>query len=169
MLLLRGLAHRDMRNQFYLDTLITADLLEDLRRDLRDFVGKGEAAQLLGCSDIMFRSLLARVLPQGWIQGLKRGKLFRRSDLTRLLERIGSLGRTVEDTRLHVTLHKAAIILGSSSPAVLSLILEQELPVAVRPGEPLRLDSLLVDRRDVAALQRAGRSQELSRPSPSQT
>ena len=96
------------------------------------------------------------------------GKLFRRSDLTRLLERIRSLGRTVEDTRLHVSLHKAAINVGSSSAAVLSLILEQELQVAVRSGEPVRLDSLRVDRRDVAALQRAGRSQELSRQSPSQ-
>lgn len=169
LLLLRGLAHRDKWNEFYLDTLITADVLESLRRDLDDFIGKVEAAQLLGCSDVMFRWLLAEGLPGGWVKGLKRGKLFRRSDLTRLLERVGSLCRTIKDPRLHVSMHKAAIILGKSSPAVLGLVLDQVLPVAIRAGEPLRLDALLVDKRDLAALQRARRSRDPSCPSTSQT
>lgn len=37
-LLLRGLARRDMRNQFYLDALITADLLKNLRLISRRFL-----------------------------------------------------------------------------------------------------------------------------------
>lgn len=152
-LIRRGVGNRDGSGAFVLSCPLTRKMVEDLRREHRDYLNQTETAAALGCSFAMFKQLQrAGIIRPEDGDGRWRRKGYHRPTLVTLLTRLaGKARRTPKPNPDWCTFELATRKANCSVPQIVQLILDGKVVVRACLTEELRLDTLLVDASDVVA------------------
>lgn len=157
LLIRRGLATRDADGRFQPKGVLTRSLVDGIGREQRDFLDQKDTVEVLGCSFAMFKQLQrAGILVATDGQGLRRRKGYERAMLVSFLDAVGGKSVVVAEPPRHLcSLELATRILRCSVPDIVRLLLDGLVQAPARLTPVLRLDSLLVDPRDLVPHLRA--------------
>lgn len=150
-LIRRDLARRDTEGRFQLECVLTRALVDDIRGEKHDYLDQIQTAGFLGCSFAMFTQLqrAGMVKPdEGAARRLRKG--FHRASLRQFLDRLGAGAERVTTAGpnlcpLDLVTRKA----NCSVPEIVRLMLDGRVRARARLTDNIRLDSLLVDVRDI--------------------
>lgn len=164
LLIRRGLATRAVDGSFQLDTVLTPSLIDELGREQRDFLDQKDTVEVLGCSFAMFKQLQRTdILVAADGHGLRRRKGYERSMLVSFLRAVAGRSVVVADAPGHLcTLELATRTLRCNAPDIVRILRDGLVVAPARLTAALRLDSLLVDPRDLARHLRAPKRNALS-------
>lgn len=157
LLIRRGLATRNANGRFQLEGVLTRSLVEEIGQEQRDFLDQKATVEVLGCSFAMFKQLQrAGLLVAADGQGLRRRKGYERVKLLSFLEALGGRSVLVAEPPAHLCpLELATRTLRCSVPDIVRILCDGLARAPARLTAALRLDSLLVDPRDLAPHLRA--------------